>query len=100
MAFHYHLFKYLRTKKHKTHVDKLMSFAAVLHPLSALPQVIQVYRTKEAAGLSIVMWLGFLCLGFIFLSYGIAHRLKPYIMMQILWLITDVAMIVGILKYA
>jgi len=100
MAFHYHLFKYLRTKKHQNRVDRVMSIAAVLHPLSALPQVLKVYHTHQAAGLSIVMWLGFLCLGFVFLFYGIAHRLKPYILMQILWLITDVAMITSIIKYS
>lgn len=99
MAFHYHLFKYLRQKKNATAVDKLMATAAVLHPITALPQVILLYSNKDASGLSIFMWIGFLILGVIFMAYGIAHRLKPYILMQILWLVIDIAVIIGIIKY-
>ncbi len=99
MAAHYHLFKYLRKKQNKTKVDHLMSAAAVIFPLTAVPQVIQLYSSRQATGVSLSMWVGFLVFGIVFLCYGIAHRLKPYILMQILWITVDVAMLVGILRY-
>jgi uncharacterized protein with PQ loop repeat len=100
MIVNIRLFKYLRSKKNKKVVDKLMESAAVLHPLTALPQVIAIYSTHQAADLSVAMWIGFLILGLIFMAYGIAHNLKPYILMQTLWLTIDLAMIIGIIKYS
>ncbi|HEY1063923.1 MAG TPA: PQ-loop domain-containing transporter [Candidatus Saccharimonadales bacterium] len=99
MPAHFHLFKFLSTKQNRTNIDHLMSVAAVIHPLMALPQVFQLYSTKEAAGLSVFMWAAWLVLGMVFLAYGLAHRLKPYILMQVLWIMVDVVMITGILIY-
>lgn len=76
-----------------------MSVAAIVHPLMAVPQIVQLYATKQAAGLSIFMWIAWLVLGLVFLMYGLAHRLKPYIVMQLLWIAVDVLIIAGILMY-
>ena len=76
-----------------------MSVAAIAHPLMAVPQIIEVYSTQNVAGISLLTWVGWLVLGLIFLAYGIAHKLKPYIFMQILWLTVDSLMIIGILIY-
>ena len=76
-----------------------MSVASVLHPLSALPQIYTIYNDKAAGGVSLPTWLGFATLGLVFLAYGIAHKIKPFIIMQILWLIVDVLVVVGVLLY-
>lgn len=99
MANQHHLLKFISTKRNRTKIDALMSVAAVAHPLMALPQVIMVYTTHEVAGLSLFMWAAWLILGLVFLLYGLAHKLKPYILMQLLWVAIDVLMITGILLY-
>ena len=99
MAGHYHLFKFLQQKQQRTKIDALMSVAAVIHPLMAAPQIFKVYSTQHAADLSIWMWVAWLVLGLVFLIYGIAHKLKPYILMQFLWLAADILMIIGITLY-
>ncbi|CAN5443834.1 hypothetical protein BH10PAT3_BH10PAT3_1470 [soil metagenome] len=99
MASHYHLFKFLTKKKNLSSVDKFMAAAAVLHPLTAIPQVVLIYTSRQAEGLSMFMWLSFLILGLVFMSYGIAHRLKPYNVMQTLWIVIDISIILGIIKY-
>lgn len=99
MANQHHLLKFISSKRNRTKIDRLMSVAAVVHPLMALPQVVMVYTFKEVAGLSIFMWAAWLALGLVFLLYGLAHKLKPYIMMQLLWVVIDVLMIAGILLY-
>lgn len=76
-----------------------MSVAAIVHPFMGAPQVYQVYSTQETRGLSIWTWLAWLALGLIFLVYGIAHKLGPYILMQVLWIILDVLIIAGIILY-
>lgn len=99
MANQHHLLRYLHKKQNRTKIDAVMSVAAIAHPLMALPQVIQIYATKQVAGLSIFMWVAWLALGMVFLLYGLAHRLKPYILMQVLWVVIDLLVISGILLY-
>lgn len=82
-----------------TIIDTLVNIAAVIHPLSALPQVYTIYVSQNVAGVSLWTWLGFMIIGFIFLAYGLVHRLKPIIVTQILWFIVDAMVIVGILLY-
>jgi uncharacterized protein with PQ loop repeat len=80
-------------------IDMLVNIAAVIHPLTALPQVYDIYSSHNVAGISLWTWLGFMLIGFVFLAYGISHRLKPIILTQVLWFIIDLAVIIGILLY-
>ena len=80
-------------------IDDAMAVAAVIHPLTALPQVIEIYSTKNATGVSIYTWLGFMAIGIVFLAYGIYHRLTPFIVNQVLWFLLDAAVIIGVLKF-
>lgn len=76
-----------------------MSAAAIIHPLTALPQVYKIYATKVVVGISLCTWLGFMVLGSIFLAYGLVHRIKPLIVTQVLWFIVDTLIVMGILMY-
>ena len=92
----------LQTTKHPraAHViDELMMIASVVHPLSALPQVIQIYSTHNAHSVSLLTWLGFMVLGAIFLTYGVLHNIKPFIITQVLWFIMDGLVVTGVLLY-
>lgn len=80
-------------------VDKLMMVAATAHPLTALPQVIQIYSTQDVAGVSLQTWLGFMMIGSLYLYYGILHKLKPIILNQILWFIVDILVVAGVLIF-
>lgn len=95
----YFLHKHLTKKQKKTVVDRAMFVAALAFPMTALPQIYQLYHTHNATGISLSSWVGFICFGFVFLAYGIVHKLKPYIMTQILWLAMDTLMVAGILLY-
>lgn len=91
--------KTLRTKKTVKVVDSLMSVAAVIHPLTATPQVYAIYTSHNASGVSLWTWLGFMLLGLVFLAYGVVHNLKPILVTQTLWFIVDILIVVGILLY-
>lgn len=96
----FHLQKHLTRKQEVTAVDRLMNLAAIIHPMTAIPQVYKIYSTQDVGGVSLWTWLGFMCLGLIFLAYGILHRIKPFIMTQILWFIVDFLVVFGVLLYA
>jgi uncharacterized protein with PQ loop repeat len=81
-------------------VDQMMSAASIIHPLTAAPQVYKIYSTQVVDGISILTWLGFMTLGLIFLAYGILHRIKPFIVTQILWFIVDLLVVIGVIIYS
>lgn len=67
-------------KRRIERVDKLMMAVALLHPLSGLPQIIDIYVHQNVTGISILTWIGFMIFGSIYLYYGILHKLKPVIL--------------------
>src|SRR6266581_4265390 len=91
--------KHLSKEKQIILINRLMGVAAVIHPLTAVPQVYKIYDTHNATGVSILTWLGFMTLGLIFLAYGIVHKIKPLIVTQVLWYIVDFLVVLGVLMY-
>ena len=80
-------------------IDRLMMFASIVHPITAIPQVYTIYDTQDATGVSLLTWVGFMIIGLVFLSYGIVHKLKPYILNQIIWFVLDFFVVAGVLIY-
>jgi uncharacterized protein with PQ loop repeat len=80
-------------------VDRAMSVASVLHPFSAVPQVVSIYSTHDATGTSLLTWVFFMAIGVVFLSYSLVHRIRPLIVTQTLWFINDFLIVGGVLLY-
>jgi len=80
-------------------IDSLMSAAAVVHPLMAIPQVYAIYTTQDVSGVSLWTWLGFMVLGLVFLIYSVTYKLKPLILNQVLWFVVDFLVVIGILLF-
>ena len=99
MLMSHNLYKNLNKKQQKTIIDRLMGVAAVVHPLTAVPQIYSIYSTHNVSGISLWTWLGFMILGLIFLSYGILHNIKPLIVTQVLWFIVDLLVVIGVMMY-
>ncbi|HET7673439.1 MAG TPA: PQ-loop domain-containing transporter [Candidatus Saccharimonadales bacterium] len=95
----FHLFKHAFSKSEKTTIDRAMTMVAVIHPLSALPQVIEIFASKNATGVSLATWLLFMLIGIIFMLYAIAHRIKPMIINQFIWFVMDFLIVTGVLIY-
>lgn len=86
-----HLFR-----KKLTFFDSLVVCVSVAYPLSALPQAIQVFQ-GSTEGVSVLSWCSFLACAFLFLVYGIKHKVLPMIISNSLWIITDSLVVAGIL---
>lgn len=97
MSFHF--FKHRFTKSEVSTVDKAMTVVAVIHPLSALPQVIEIFATRNAIGVSLTTWLLFMLIGIVFMLYAIVHSIKPMILNQIIWFVMDFLVVIGVLMY-
>jgi uncharacterized protein with PQ loop repeat len=80
-------------------IDKLMYFASFAYPFTAIPQIIQVYTSKNVTSLSLISFLLYVIFGSIFLAYAINKKLKPLVIEGGLWLVIYIAMVSGILIF-
>jgi uncharacterized protein with PQ loop repeat len=76
-----------------------MYAVAIIMPLSNLPQIIQLYSTQTAAGLSLQTWVIYMAFGFVPLAYGLVYKVRPMVISNILWTAVDVIMIYGIVRF-
>ena len=81
-------------------VDDASMFSAVFMPFIVVPQIYKVFSSGTAAGVSIWMWILAFFLQIPMLAYGIVHKSKQIITYNVLWLIADVVMIIGIVIFS
>ena len=93
----------VKTKKANKN-DKLIGYmmyaVSVGMPMTDIPQLIQIFSTKVATGLSASAWVMYAAFGVVPLMYAISNKLKPLIISNVLWMIVDAAMIYGIFRYS
>lgn len=80
-------------------IDNLCMVFSVLMPATALPQIYKTFYYQDATGLSLWMWLLYSIGVLPFLLYGVVHKVKQLILLNLLWLSVQLIMIFGILVY-
>lgn len=89
----------LHNKDFKKLIGKLVLAAAFIGPLLTLPQIVKIFTTKTAEGVSFFTWFAFTILSVVWLIYGVIYKNKPIIIANTLWLIFDGLVSVGALIY-
>ncbi len=79
--------------------DKVMWVVAIGGPLAMLPQVTQVFETKDVTSLSLTTWILWLIFSVIWALYGILHRDMPIILSQVIYIILNSIVVLAILFY-
>ncbi|MEK9196605.1 MAG: hypothetical protein AAB914_04515 [Patescibacteria group bacterium] len=87
------------SRKDRKLIDQVMMFVSVIAPLLSLPQAWTIYANQNAENVSLFTWVSFLSFATIYLLYGIIHKIKPLIITNILWIIVEILVVVGILVY-
>ncbi len=85
--------------KFKKFIDKGIYAVGVFGPIMTVPQVIKIWVEQNAAGVSVVSWASYLLAAVFWLVYGIVHREKPIIFTHILWIILELLVVIGVLRY-
>jgi uncharacterized protein with PQ loop repeat len=86
--------------KNNTLLERAALVVAIVEPLSTVPQIVEVYQTKNVESLSLLSWFLFLLASFIWLAYGIKIKNVPLIASSILWALTELILIAGIIIYS
>jgi len=90
--FHLHISK----RRRLNYIDKIAMVAAFLYPLSSIPQIIEVFK-GHTDGVSLFTWLSYILFASLFLAYGTAHKIKPMIISNSIWILMDASVVAGIL---
>jgi len=91
--------QYPHPKKSVRYLDYAVYVVGFLCPILTLPQVIQIYSLRDAAGVSLITWGFYLIAAFIWLVYGVVHREKPIMISNALWIIFDALIVAGVIIY-
>ncbi len=105
----YHLRARIRAKKgletfpsrDKTRrfLDYLMYAVGLLAPLALVPQILQIYGSRSAIGMSLLTWCLLASVNVLWGLYGAAHSDKHILFANILMFFFNSSIIVGILLY-
>ncbi len=87
------------THKELKEINKVIMVVAIVEPLTTLPQVVQVMVDKDVSGVSVLTWGLYVFFEVIWLIYGLAIKNKPIAITNLLWIIMDALVVVGVLLH-
>jgi MtN3 and saliva related transmembrane protein len=80
-------------------LDKIIYLVGVVGPFITIPQILKIWSTQEALGVSLWSWVGYLILSIIWTIYGVVHKEKPIIVMNLLNVFMQFLVVLGIIIY-
>ncbi len=83
----------------KRFLDRFMYVVAIGGPLSTLPQVFQVFETRDVSSLSFTTWGLWFLLSIVWLIYGFVHKDMPIIISQMLYVALNGVIVLMIFVY-
>jgi hypothetical protein len=81
-------------------LDKLLVIIAIIGPLTALPQIWNIYINNVVTGLAFSSWFLWALFNLFWLAYGFVHKDKPIIITYFLWFLVNASVAIGILLYS
>lgn len=103
-AAHHHLVKRRsagkRLGKWTKFLDDIVYVGAIFGPIATVPQLLKIWSEKTTAGVSVWTWAGYAAGAVVWLAYGYAHREKPIILSNVLFLVISVLIVIGVLVYS
>ncbi len=80
-------------------MDELVYIVAIFGPFMTLPQVLTIWVEKNVAGVALTTWIAYIAIAVFWLIYGIMHKERPIIISNIVWIIVELAIVVGVVVY-
>ena len=80
-------------------LENLVGVIALVYPLSAIPQIIEIWMNKNVEGVSLLTWSLFLVLTIPLIIYAIVKKDRKLTIMWSLWSLGYVAIILGLILY-
>lgn len=89
----------LHKKRYVRFIDRYVFIVAIGGPLTTIPQITKIWVNQNAQDISVATWALFVLSASIWLFYGIAHRNKPIIISNLLWVLLEGMVLAGAIIY-
>src|ERR1700704_5473146 len=89
----------LRHNGRNNSLAKIVMVVAVVEPLMTLPQIIQIWTTRDVHSLSLITWVLYVFASCVWLLYGLKIHNKALAITGALWTLVDAAIVVEILAW-
>jgi MtN3 and saliva related transmembrane protein len=106
---HFHkIRRYKKRKKEGTviqpvrwhgYLDHIIYFVGFVGPIMTIPQLIKVWGQHSVEGLSAVSWSAYLITAIFWLVYGLIHKEWPIIVANIIWIMVNIPIVIGIFYF-
>lgn len=83
----------------KRTLDYVMYGVGIFAPIALVPQILQIYTTKNGAGLSLLTWSFLVVFNILWTMYGAVHKDKHIFFASMLMGIFNGIIVIGILLY-
>jgi len=100
MARHTAGHKHLHRKSKKTAFDYVVYFFMIATPLFELPQAWNIYTHRSAGAVSISTWGFFALASVVWATYAIREKLLPVFVTSALYVVIELTIVVGIIRYS
>ena len=80
-------------------LEKLVLVIAIVEPVFTVPQIYQIWSTKNAQGVSLTTWGFYLVGAMVWLFYGFKVKNKPIIISSAMWVFMEGLVVTGKLLY-
>ena len=91
---------HLATGASDAFLQKLLGGMSVFTMLMTIPQIVTIWYSHQASGVSIISWSAYLLSALLWLWHGIRERDKNIYLPCIGWIALDGAVIIGAIVYA
>jgi len=80
-------------------LDGVVYVVGILGPFATIPQLVQIYTTHSAVGVSVLSWGTYAVFDIPFIIYATVHKEKPLMVCYWLWLFFNCAVAFGAVLY-
>jgi len=77
--------------------DKILGAFSIVTMLATVPQVINVWSSRGASGVSLISWLAYLIAACLWFVHGVRKRDPSIYVACIGWISLDAAIVIGLL---
>ena len=80
--------------------EKLMYAVAIAAPLALAPQIYEIFTTKNVSGISLLSWVILTGIHLLWIVYALVHKATPVLVSSFLFILMNIAGILGIILYS
>lgn len=96
---HHHLKRKESNNSLKKKFDVMAYIVSIIGPVMTLPQIFIIWENRDAEGVSLISWSTYFATSLFFVLYGYIHKEKIIIFTNILWVVVNGLVVLGVLFF-